>query len=148
VALGPAEVHPEEHLRPVRGLGAAGARGDRDHGVLGVVLAGEEEERPFPAKGPVQLRGLLLEVGLGLRIRGVLEEGDELQEVVGPFLEVAPEAYLVAEALGFPQDGLGTARVLPEVGFGTPGVERREAFFLGPEVKDAPRSTGSAPPGP
>ena len=36
--LGPAEVHPQQHLRPVLSVGAAGARMDGDDGVAGVVL--------------------------------------------------------------------------------------------------------------
>jgi hypothetical protein len=148
MALGPAEVHPQEHLGPVRGLRAAGAGGDRDDRVLGVVVAREEEEGPFPLERPADLVRLLLEVGLGLGIGRLLEEGDELLEIVGALLEAAPERYLVAQALGFAEDGLGRPLVLPEVRLGPTGIERREALFLGPEVKDAPRSTGSAPRGP
>jgi hypothetical protein len=148
VPLCPAEVHPEEHLRPVGRLSAAGTRGDRDDGVLGVVLAGEEEEGSFPLERPANLVRLLLQVGLGLGVRGIFEEGDELDEIVGTLLQASPEGYLVAQPLGFAKDALGRALVLPEIGFGPAGVERREAFLLGPEVKDAPRSTGSAPPGP
>ena len=38
----PAQVHAQEHLGPVLGVGAARARVDRDDGVAGVVLAVEE----------------------------------------------------------------------------------------------------------
>ena len=41
-ALGPAEVHAQEDLRPVLRVGAAGARVDRDDRVAAVVLAVEE----------------------------------------------------------------------------------------------------------
>ena len=41
-ALGPAQVHPEEHLGPVLRLGAARARVDGDDGVLLIVLAAQE----------------------------------------------------------------------------------------------------------
>ena len=40
-ALGPAEIHAQEHLGPVLRLGAAGAGMDGDDGVLAVVLAAE-----------------------------------------------------------------------------------------------------------
>ena len=40
--LGPAQVHAQQHLGPVLRLGAAGAGMDRDDGVAGVVLAGEQ----------------------------------------------------------------------------------------------------------
>ena len=39
--LGPAQVHAQQHLRPVLRLGAAGARMDRDDRVLAIVLAAE-----------------------------------------------------------------------------------------------------------
>ena len=39
---GPAQVHAQEHLRPVLSVGAAGAGVDRDDGVARVVLAAEE----------------------------------------------------------------------------------------------------------
>ena len=40
-ALRPAQVHAQQHLGPVLRLGAAGARMDRDDGVLAIVLAAE-----------------------------------------------------------------------------------------------------------
>ena len=50
-ALGPAQVHAQQHLRPVLRLGAAGARVDGDDGVLLVVLAAEH----LPGLGRVDL---------------------------------------------------------------------------------------------
>jgi hypothetical protein len=47
VTLGPAEVHPQEHLRPIRGFGAADARADRKKGAAFVVRAREQEGRAF-----------------------------------------------------------------------------------------------------
>ena len=41
-ALGPAQVHAQQHLGPVLRVGAAGAGADRDDGVAGVVLAAEQ----------------------------------------------------------------------------------------------------------
>ena len=40
-ALGPAQVHPQQHLGPVLRLGAAGAGMDGDDRVLAIVLAAE-----------------------------------------------------------------------------------------------------------
>ena len=40
--LGPAHLHPQHHLGPVLGVGAAGAGVDRDERVAGVVAAGEQ----------------------------------------------------------------------------------------------------------
>jgi hypothetical protein len=42
LALGPPQVHAEQHLRPVLGFGATGAGVDRRDGIVLVVLAGEQ----------------------------------------------------------------------------------------------------------
>ena len=41
-ALGPADVHPEQHLRPILGIGPSGSGIDGDDRVLGIVFSGEE----------------------------------------------------------------------------------------------------------
>ena len=41
--LGPAQVHTQQHLGPVLGVGAAGAGVDSEDGVAAVVLTGEGE---------------------------------------------------------------------------------------------------------
>ena len=69
VALGPAGVHAVEHLRPVLGLGAAGAGVEGEDGVVGVILAGEQG-------GQTALADLLLELFVALhhvgQLRGVV----------------------------------------------------------------------------
>jgi hypothetical protein len=40
--LGPAEIHAQEHFRPVLGFGAAGAGLDGEDGVEAIAFAGEE----------------------------------------------------------------------------------------------------------
>jgi hypothetical protein len=87
VAFGPAEVHAEEHLRPVRGLRAAGSRADRQDGVLGVVLAGEQEERALALELGAEGVGLALDVRFRLGIRRILEQAEELLEVGGALLQ-------------------------------------------------------------
>ena len=42
VALGPAQVHPHQHLGEVGGVHPAGAGADGHHGLAGVVLPGEQ----------------------------------------------------------------------------------------------------------
>jgi hypothetical protein len=131
VALGPAEVHPQEHLRPVGRLGAAGTRADRDDGVLRVVLAVEQEEGPLALELGLQGAGLALDVGLGLGVGGVGEQVEELGQVVGPLLERAPQGDLLAQALGLAGDLLGGALVVPEPGLDRAGIELRDARLLG-----------------
>ena len=46
MAFRPAGVHPVEHLGPVLGLGAAGARVERQDGTVAVIFPGEEGGHP------------------------------------------------------------------------------------------------------
>jgi hypothetical protein len=125
------EVHPEQHVRPVGRLGAAGARADREDRVLRVVLAAEQEERALPLELRGQGRRLTLEVRLGLGVRGFGEELGELGDVVRALLDRAPQRDLLAQALGLAGDLLRLALVVPEPGLDGARVELRDADFLG-----------------
>ena len=144
VARGPAEIHPEEHLGPVRGLGAARTGADRQDRAVAVVVAGEQQQRPLPREVLLQRRDVTVQLGLELRVRGIGEQRRQLLDRGRACLEPAPGFDLVAETLGLLQDGLCRALVVPEAGFLRPGVELGDPRLGGPEVKDAPRSTGSA----
>jgi hypothetical protein len=131
VALGPAEVHPQEHLRPVGCLGATGTRADGDDRVLRVVLAAEQQQRPLAVELRREGGCLPLEVCLGLGVRRVGEEVEQLRQVVRPLLERAPQRDLLAQALGLAGDLLGLALVVPEPGLDGARVEGRDAALLG-----------------
>jgi hypothetical protein len=116
VPLGPPEVHSEEHVRPVRRLGAAGAGTDGQDRAALVVFAREQEGGPLPAEvtlesdcGPVQL-------GRQLVVAGFLDELEGREEVVDPSLEAAPELDLGPQAVGFAKDLLRCPLVVPEAG--------------------------------
>jgi hypothetical protein len=141
MALGPAEVHPEEHLRPVRRLGAAGARADREERRPLVVLAGEQERGPFTGEVGLERGGLAVELGGQLGIVGLGDELGGRLEVVDPSEQRLPQLDLGAQAVGFAEDLLRDPLVVPEAGFDGQRVELCDARFLGREVKDAPRST-------
>jgi len=142
--LRPAEVHPEEHLGPVGRLRAAGARADREDRAAAVVLTREQEQRPLAPEILLEGGDIARQHGLQLGV-GCL--GEQLGELGGrgrPLFQAAPGGDLVAEALGLPQDLLRGALVVPEARIEGECVELLDAAVLGPEVKDAPRSTGSA----
>jgi hypothetical protein len=143
----PAEVHPEEHLGPVGRLGAAGAGADRDERRSGVVLAVEQQLRPFPGEVPLQRRPVRVELGAQLGVVGLAEELGRRLEIVGATDEVGPAIDLGPQVRGFRQDLRRASLVVPEAGRARQAFELREASLLRGEVKDAPRSTGSAPPG-
>src|SRR6266545_6063297 len=60
VSLGPPQIHPNEHLRPVRGVRSTDAGGDRDDGVALVI---EATELSFQAR-LVDLGAQLLQLAL------------------------------------------------------------------------------------
>jgi hypothetical protein len=131
VALRPLEIHAEQHLRPVGGLGAAGARADGQDGVLGVVVTGEQEEGPLALELRAQGVGLALEVRERLGVGRISEKVEELLEVGGALLEGSPQGDLVAQPLGLAGDLLRRTLVVPEAGLDGTRVEIRDALFLG-----------------
>ena len=149
VALAPAEVHPQEHLGPVGRLGPARAGADREHGVLRVVLAGEQQQGPLArelrrrgrrprARGrPRCRRRACRRGGPASSSRSAARFSSVRQRSTSSRRPSASRTTFCARALVVPEPGLDGA-----------GVELRDAGFLGGEVKDAPRSTGSAPRGP
>jgi hypothetical protein len=96
VALGPAEVHAEEHLGPVGGFGAARARANRQKGVALVVLATEEQLASGPLVLAGQLLGLLDDVGEQRLVFVGLGQVQELEGRLGSRFEAAPEPELLA----------------------------------------------------
>jgi hypothetical protein len=64
VALGPAQVHAQQHLGPVSCLGPTGAGGNGQDRVVLVVLTGEQERRSQAVK--VGRQGLVLVIEPGL----------------------------------------------------------------------------------
>jgi hypothetical protein len=116
VALGPAEVHAEEHLGPVGGFGAARARADRQKSVALVVLATEEQLAPGPLVFAGQLLGLLDDVGEQRLVFFGLGQVQELEGRLGSRFEAAPEPELLAQTLRLTQELPGRALVIPEAG--------------------------------
>ena len=94
VPLGPAQVHPQEHLGPVGGLGAAGAGADRQERRALVVLAGEEQGRPLAREVGLERRGVAFELGLELGVGGLVQELDRGEQVVGPGQRARPRSSI------------------------------------------------------
>jgi hypothetical protein len=88
VALGPTGIHAVEHLRPVLGLGAAGAGVESEDGVVGVIFPGEQGRQAAVADllfqglialgHLVQLAGVILLLGHFAQGQGVLPVGDQV----------------------------------------------------------------------
>src|SRR4051812_20888237 len=78
--LGPAEIHPDEHLGPVRRFGAAGAGADRQEGAPLVVFAAEQELRPLAREVGFECPGLAIELRRQLGVARFLDELERRQE--------------------------------------------------------------------
>ena len=120
----PALVHAEHHLRPVLGVGAAGARLQRDDRVAGVVLAVEE----CRLLKPLQLAPQRHDRGLDL----VRHLGPELEQP-GRVLVLAAQASVELEpprdARLLRGDPLSTFLVVPEAGLAHRPLELGEALL-------------------
>ena len=90
-ALGPSQVHPHQHLRPVLRLHPAGAGVYGDYGVPSVVLAGERQ----PQLQFIQLLGKLRDLLGQCVLQGVIplfeRERDEPIYGLGLRLQTPPE---------------------------------------------------------
>ena len=113
-----------------------------------VMFAREQERRALPGEVLLERLRLAVELRGQLRVAGFLDELERGEEVVGTALERAPQLDFRPEAVRLAEYLLGTALVVPETGFAGQRFEFGSPRVLRPEVKDAPRSTGSAPPDP
>jgi hypothetical protein len=147
VPLRPAEVHPEEHLRPVGRLGASGAGADREDRGTFVVLAGEEQLGALPIEVPGEGLALAIALGRELLVAGLPDELAERLELGGAALEAAPQLDDGPLGVGLAEDPLGGSLVVPEARDRRQRFELAEVALPGGKVKDAPTSTGSARPG-
>ena len=122
-ALGEAHVHPQEHLRPVLRLRAAGARVDREPGVVGVL-------------GGAHLDGQLELVARRRRAaasasRASFSAGSPSRSSSAKGVELAPRARRAARGLEL----LLVARVWRRVSWASSGRDQKsgaEAFSLSP----------------
>jgi hypothetical protein len=147
VPLRPAQVHAQEHLRPVGRLGAAGAGADRQDRGASVVLAGEQQLRALAGELGVELLGRAVGLGLELGVTRLLGKLDRGLEVGGTRQQAVPQLEVVTQPVGLAQDVLCAPAVVPEARLRRARVELGQSNLLAGEVKDAPRSSGSAPPG-
>jgi hypothetical protein len=112
------------------------------------VLAREEKARVLAAEIPFQGSGVAVELGGQVVVGRFADQLEGGLEVRGAGQEALPQVGLGAQAIGFAEDLLGRLLVVPEIGFPGQFVEMGDAVLFGPEVKDAPKSTGPARRGP
>jgi hypothetical protein len=127
-SLGPAQVHSEQHLRPILRLGATGARVNRDDGILAIVLT---------AKHLLDLAGLDLLIErlerlaeFGIDRFASLRPLDEHREVVALFFQRSDEIEFLLQPAPALQNLLGVGLVFPEIRRGRARLEAGQ-FLLG-----------------
>ena len=134
--LRPAQVHAQEHLGPVLGVGPARSAVHRHDCVAGVVVAAEEARL-------LELAELALDVGelLGeLRLERVVTERREVGEIRYVRLELAEALELALGAAVLGGDGSGALAVVPEAGFLHLALEPGNLLVERSGVKDNPRA--------
>jgi len=138
VAFAPAQVHPQQHLRPVLRLGTARACAHVEKGAVRIHLAGEHAQelellhfvRELKAVGFDGLERLLV-----VLIRREREELGGFAEVLTDALERVDD---FAEARALAAELLRPCLILPDVRRLELGEDLRQALFLGIELKDTP----------
>jgi len=147
MTFGPAQVHPQEHLRPICCLGTARTGADRHESGALVIFARKQEGRPLSLVGLREGVPVALDLGVELGIVGALEQLEQFDQVGCALVEVRPEIDLGTEAVGLAKDPLGGSLIIPEARSLGQRLEFGEAGLFGRKVKDAPISTGCAQPG-
>ena len=135
-APGPADVHAQEHLGPVLGVGPAGARIDGDDRVLGVVFAGEQP----PEFELVELALEAVEV-LAEILRDVLTLANPFSERLDLFhrpLEGGAPLQLGKHARPAPGQRLAVPRSRPHRRIAQALVELGDLFAQAIAVKETP----------
>ena len=134
-ALGPAQIHPQQHLRPVLGLGPSGARMDGHDRILAIVLAAEHF---------LDLAGLhflieRLERLTELRVHGFAGFGpfDEHGEVVALLPEGFDEGAILIESPAALKHFLRLGLVFPEIGRRGARLEARQFVKGSGGLKDS-----------
>ena len=148
-AIGPAQIHAQQHLGPVLRLGAAGSGMDRYDRRPLVVWLGQQEPRlhPLPVGGegvqvPLQVRGQPV-----TRLAVRLGQLRDLGQAVGTRLQAAPGGDLLAQLVGAAKQCLRGLLVVPQIGIAAACGQLGELGFLGGQVKGAPPCRPRGAPG-
>ena len=140
--LGPAHLHPQHHLGPVLGVGAARAGVDGHERVAGVVGAGEQALLLERREARLDRAERLLDLGGELRVLlGELDEPLEVVDVARQLL-VGAQAARLARVLG--ADAPGGLRVVPEARLAHLALQRLDAVLQRLRVKGSPRAGTAA----
>jgi hypothetical protein len=141
-ALAEAHHHPQHHLGPVLGVGAARAGVDGDQRIAGVVLAGEEplllEVGEAGLDGGDRLLELTGQVGI------LVGQFGQALEVVGVGAEALERVHAALQARVLGADLAGRLGIVPEARLAHLRLERGRALLQPGWVKGSPRAGTTA----
>src|SRR6056297_3366393 len=135
--LGPADIHPHQHLGPVLALGAAGAGMDLDERVVGIRLAGEQRLDLGALRFAFQAAQRALTFGDSVGITLGIAEFDQGNGVLEFLFETLDRLDLVFQRSAFAHEFLRGIRIIPEIGILGQGVQFGETALGMIPVKDA-----------
>jgi hypothetical protein len=138
MCLGPAQVHAQDHVGPVLGLGAAGTRLDVEVGVVFVHLAREHAPEFEAGKALLESCKIVLDFGDGV---GVFFLGRELEQVAGVIetrRQVINRRDDVFERRALLAQRLGALGFVPDIRLFEFALNFGQALRLGVVVKDTP----------
>ena len=143
--LAPAQVHAEQHLRPILGLGAAGTSLDVEKGAGGIHLAGEhpaelQRAEPLPERGYVGI-----DLGDGLGVGFLLGQGEQRPGVIEAGVEAIETLDDPSEARALAAQRLRPGRLAPYVGQLELAVDLFQLLAARFDVKDTPSGHPGAP---
>ena len=116
LALGPSQVHAEQHLGPVLAFGAARAGVNRDDGAARVVFAGEQHGG-LEALQELAV-GLQVALDIGADVLAFAGEFEERVQVVGHGADAVVVGDGLLQALAVLHDLLALFGLAPEIGRG------------------------------
>ena len=115
VALRPAQIHPQEHLRPVLGVGPSGAGMDADQRrVLGIGV-GEQQIDFLLLEVVVERLQILVERALEMPVLFVDGHLGQADDITGAGFELPPDTNLIAQTFGLLREPLSPLGLLPDV---------------------------------
>jgi len=136
LALAPTQVHAQQHLCPVLGLGTAGAGIDADDGMVRVVGTGEHAGELHALHLPGQGRQQFTDLDEGGLVLPFLPQFDQHLQVLELRLGRVPVVDQLGQLGALLQDLLGALVVVPEVRPGNPGLQFADPLTLAVDVKD------------
>jgi hypothetical protein len=145
VALRPAQVHAQQHLGPVLGLGAAGAGLNVQEGVGAIHVAREHAAELELADAPLEA----IQVGgHGIQGVGIALLGGHLQQigsVAQPGVQLLDGDHDLLQRHALATERLGTLGVGPDVRVFELPQDLGQPLLLAGVVKDTPSGTPRAP---